>query len=115
MFSLAAVKRILLFTGATDMRKGFDGLIALVTACSENVYNGDLFVFVSRRRNHARILAFQRGGLVLVCKRLDRGRFKINLSEGSDRAEIDSVQLTMLLDGIDFARVRRPPHWTPDL
>lgn len=114
MFGLSAATRILLFTGATDMRKGFDGLIALVMASGENVYSGNLYVFVSRRRNQARILAFQRGGLVLLCKRLDRGHFKISLSEEQDRAEIDSIQLTMLLDGIDFARVRRPPHWTPD-
>jgi transposase len=26
---------------------------------------------------------------------------------------IDSTQLTMLLDGIDFGRVRRPDHWQP--
>jgi hypothetical protein len=51
---------------------------------------------------------------VVSYKRLDRGHFKIHFPEGHDRAEIDSIQLTMLLDGIDFARVRRPPHWTPD-
>jgi transposase len=27
--------------------------------------------------------------------------------------EIDATQLAMLLDGIDFGRVRRPQHWTP--
>ena len=107
--------RILLFTGATDMRKGFDGLSALVSAAGENVYSGDLFVFVSRRRNRAKIVGFQKGGLVLLYKRLDRGRFKIHLPDGEGRAELDSIQLTMLLDGIDFARVRRPEHWKPEL
>ena len=96
------------------MRKGFDGLMALVMGCGENVYSGNLYVFVSGRRNRAKILAFQKGGLVLWYKRLSRGKFKIHLPQGQDRAEIDSIQLTMLLDGIDFARVRRPPHWTPD-
>jgi transposase len=114
MLGLLTARRILLFTGATDMRKGFDGLMALVMASGENAYSGNLYVFVSGRRNRAKILAFQKGGLVLLCKRLDRGHFKIHLSEGQDRAEIDSIQLTMLLDGIDFARVRRPPHWTPE-
>jgi len=102
-----------LFTGATDMRKGFDGLIALVMASGEDVYSGNLYVFISARRNRAKILAFQKGGLVLWYKRLSQGRFTIHLPEGHDRAEIDSLQLAMLLDGIDFARVRRPQHWVP--
>ena len=114
MLGLSTATRILLFTGATDMRKGFDGLIALVMASGENVYSGNLYVFVSGRRNRAKILAFQKGGLVLWYKRLSQGRFKIHLPDDHDRAEIDSIQLTMLLDGIDFARVRRPPHWTPE-
>jgi len=113
MFGFSDTARILLFPCATDMRKGFDGLAALVSAAGENVYSGDLFVFVSRRRNRAKIVCFQKGGLVLLCKRLDRGSFKIHLPHDEDRAELDSIQLTMLLDGIDFARVRRPEHWKP--
>jgi len=70
-------------------------------------------VFVSRRRTHAKILLWQTGGLVVWQKRLDRGRFQIRLSGSGDRAELDVTQLTMLLDGIDFARVKRPTHWRP--
>jgi transposase len=62
MFGLSASKRILLFTGETDLRKGYDGLAALVTAAGENVYGGDLFVFVSSRRTSAKILLWQTGG-----------------------------------------------------
>jgi transposase len=50
---------------------------------------------------------------VVVQKRLDRGRFQVRLGEAADRAELDAAQLTMLLDGIDFARVKRPDHWKP--
>lgn len=113
MLGLLASKRILLFTGETDLRKGYDGLAALVTAAGENVYSGDLFVFVSSRRTSAKILLWQTGGMMVVGKRLDRGRFKIRQCGPGDRAELDMTQLTMLLDGIDFARVKRPPHWRP--
>ena len=113
MVGLSDSNRILLFTGATDMRKGFDGLAALVMATGENVYSGDLYVFISRRRDRAKILSFQKGGLVLWYKRLDKGRFRIHLPDAGDRAELDQVQLAMLLDGIDFARVERPQHWKP--
>ena len=113
MLGLSVATRILLFTGAIDMRKGFDGLSAVVMAAGEDVYSGNLFVFVSQRRNRAKILAFQRGGLVLWCKRLDRGRFKIHLPDSGDRAVLDPTQLAMLIDGIDFARVKRSKHWEP--
>jgi len=113
MFGLSASTRILLFTGETDLRKGYDGLAALVSATGENVYGGDLYVFVSSRRTSAKILLWRTGGMMIVQKRLDRGRFKVRLRGSADRAELDMTQLTMLLDGIDFARVERPTHWRP--
>ncbi len=113
MLGFSIATRILLFTGAVDMRKGFDGLSALVMAAGEDFYSGHLFVFISSRRNYARIRGFQRGGLVLLCKHLDRGKFKINLPDSGERAELDAMQLAMLIDWIDFARVNRPPPWEP--
>jgi transposase len=113
MLGWSVSTRILLFTGAVDMRKGFDGLTAIVAAAGEDVYSGCFYVFLSGRRDRAKILLFQKGGLELWCKRLDRGRFKVNLPEGGARVELDATQLAMLLDGIDFARVRRPRHWEP--
>jgi transposase len=113
MFGLSTATRVLLFTGETDLRKGYDGLASLVTSAGEKVYSGDLYVFVSRRRTHAKILLWRTGGLVVLQKRLDRGRFQIRVSGSGDRAELDITQLTMLLDGIDFARVKRPTHWRP--
>src|SRR3954470_6429812 len=109
MLGLTGTTRILLFTGATD----FDGLSALVSAAGENPYSGHLYVFISRRRDRAKILAFQKGGMVLWHKRLGRGRFQIHLPDAADRAELDATQLAMLVDGIDFGRVKRPRHWQP--
>lgn len=113
MLGLSVATRILLFTEAVNMRKGFDGLSAVVMAAGENIYSGCLYVFLSGRRDRAKILTFQRGGLVLWYKRLDRGRFKVNLTDRGAQAELDPTQLAMLIDGIDFARVKRPPHWEP--
>ena len=49
--------------------------------------------------------------MVLWHKRLDCGRF--GLPEAGERAELDATQLAMLVDGIDFGRVKRPRHWQP--
>ena len=67
-----------------------------------------------RRCDRVKILAWDKGGFVLVYKRLERGQFKLpHMDPSSMSVEIDATQLTMLLDGIDFGRVRRPEHWKP--
>jgi len=113
MIGLPEAVKILLFTEPTDMRKGFDGLGALVAAAGEDIYTGHLYVFLSRRRNRAKILTFQKGGFVLWYKRLERGRFRPISTTPRDRVAIDATELAMLLDGIDVASVRRATHWRP--
>jgi transposase len=112
MIGLPESVKIFLFSEPTDMRKGFDGLGGLVKTAGGDVYSGHLFVFVSRRRDRAKILTFQKGGFVLWYKRLERGRFK-PMSAPENQIEIDATQLAMLLDGIDVRRVKQPKHWQP--
>jgi transposase len=97
------------------MRKSIDGLMAIVQAeLAKDAYSGHLFVFVSRRCNRVKILTWDKGGFVLIYKRLEQGQFKLpHMDPASMSVEIDSTQLAMLLDGIDFGRVRRPVHWAP--
>jgi transposase len=97
------------------MRKSIDGLMAIVEhELQEDSYSGHLFVFVSRRCDRVKILTWDKGGFVLLYKRLERGQFKLPHMDPSVMAvQMDATQLTMLLDGIDVGRVRRPQHWTP--
>lgn len=95
------------------MRKGFDGLGALVSAAGEDLYSGHLYVFLSRRRDRAKVLAFERGGFVLWYKRLEEGCFKPLFPSAAGRVELDATQLSMLLDGIDIRHVKAPQHWQP--
>ena len=112
MLSLPASVRIYLFAEPTDMRKGHPGLYGLVVASGEDPFSGDLFVFISNRRDRAKVLTFDKGGFVLWYKRLERGRFR-HLRRGERNVELDATQLAMLLDGIDVEKVRRLEHWTP--
>jgi len=60
----------------TDMRKGFDGLSALVTeGLQRDPLNGDVYIFVSRDRVRAKVLHWDGTGLCIYAKRLERGRF----------------------------------------
>ena len=65
------------------LRKGFiqrsctnDGLYGLVVdGLDENPLSGDLFLFVNRNRNRAKILLWDGTGLCIFQKRLEQGRF----------------------------------------
>ena len=102
MLTLPGSVRIYLSTAPTDMRKGHDGLRALVEReLGADVYSGHLFVFVSRKGDRIKILAWDHGGFVLWYKRLERGRFRVPRVAPSERSvQLDGAQLTMLLDGI---------------
>jgi transposase len=107
--------RIYLSTDAVDLRRGHDGLAAVVLRhWGEALYAGHLFVFLGRRLDRCKVLFFDRGGLVLYYKRLERGRFRMPSVTGDGTAvEMDATGLAMLLDGIDVSRVRRPDPWRP--
>ena len=76
MIALPAGVQVWLAAGATDMRKGFDGLAALVqTQLAEDPFSGQLFVFRGRRGDRVKILWWDGDGMCLFAKRLERGRF----------------------------------------
>lgn len=116
MLSLPGSVRIFVAREPTDMRKGFDGLAALVRRQDADVFNGHLFVFISKRRDRIKILMWDNGGFVMYYKRLEVSRFKLpHCAHDARSVELDSAQLTMLLDGIDVSRVRRPKKWSPSV
>jgi transposase len=100
--------RIWLAAGYTDLRRGFDGLSALVqTALNENPYSGQIFVFRGRRGDKIKILwDSQDGGLCLFYKRLRAGRFVWPRAE-SGAVSLSAAQLSMLLEGIDWRAPKR--------
>ena len=58
------------------MRKSFDGLRATAIASMErDPLAGDMFLFVARDRRQARVLYWDGTGMVVIAKRLGRGRF----------------------------------------
>jgi transposase len=76
MIALPAGAKVWLAAGATDMRKGFDGLAALIQMeLAEDPFSGQLFVFRGRAGDRVKILWWDGDGLCLFAKRLERGRF----------------------------------------
>lgn len=107
--------KVYLATGATDMRKGFDSLAALVREhLGQDPLSGSLFLFVGRARDRIKILAWEGDGFCLWYKRLEEGTFRVpSPQEGGARVELRASELAMLLEGIDLARIKRRRRFRP--
>lgn len=91
MLTLPPSVRIYLAVGQVDMRRGHDGLAAIVHGQWKlDLYGGHLFVFLGRRRDRCKIL----------------------FTDGATSVAIDAHELTMLLEGIDM-NARTSARWEP--
>jgi transposase len=89
------------------MRKSFDGLSSLASgSLALDPLSGHLFVFVNKRRDRIKILYWDRDGLAVWAKRLERGTFRIPAA-AADRVEMTTAELAALLAGIDLNTARR--------
>jgi transposase len=85
----------------TDMRKGFDGLSALVAQeLARDPLSGEVFIFVSRDRVRTKVLQWDGTGLCVYAKRLERGRFACLWREDGDPPITLTIsELDLFLDG----------------
>lgn len=105
--------RVWLAAGATDMRRGFDGLARQVQqVLGQDPFGGHLFVFRGRRGDLIKVLFWDGQGLCLFAKRLERGRF-IWPQAKDGAVTLTLAQLSMLLEGIDWRMPART--WRPEM
>jgi len=77
-------------------------------ALTQNPLSGHLFLFANRRGDKLKILYWDGDGFAIWYRRLEQGTFQMPaIVAGQASAEIRSDELTMLLRGVDFTRVRR--------
>ena len=99
--------RVFVATQPADMRKSFDGLVALTRrVLGKDPVSGDLFVFVNRAATMVKVLYWRRDGFCVWAKRLERGRFAA-WSSSQPAVDISDTQLLMWLDGIELGSVRQ--------
>ena len=113
MFGVGTATRVYLALGATDMRKGFEGLHGLVRQRLElDPLSGHLFLFCNRSRTRLKVLFWDGSGLWVCAKRLEKGRFRWPQESGpAAKAAINGAELSLLLGGIDLAKTRRRVWW----
>jgi transposase len=106
--------RIYLYAKNVDMRKSFDGLLAIIQAeFQKDVRQGDLFLFLNRRLDRLKLMGWDRDGLLIVYKRLEVRTFQRPVAKpGTQHVELDTTEVAILLTGIDLASVKRRRRYT---
>lgn len=108
MIGPGANVRVYLACGVTDMRKGINGLAALIqSALRQKPASGAVFAFRGRRGDRIKLLMWDGQGFCLYYKVLEKGRFPWP-SAADGTARLTSAQLAMLWEGIDWRR----PSWS---
>ena len=110
MLSISPAVKIFLYAEPADLRRGYDGLAALVTdAMGENPLSGHLYLFINRRCNRIKLLYWATDGYAIWMKRLERGSFEMPQASDCDSlsVKITASQLALILEGIELSSVRR--------
>jgi transposase len=95
--------RVFAYTRPADLRKGFEGLSALVRQeLCHSPLSGDLFLFVNRLRHRAKILHWDGTGLCIYAKRLEKGRFACLWNESRQHLELSETELRLFIEGSDL-------------
>jgi transposase len=111
MFAIGAATQIFVATGPTDLRKGCNGLFALVRAqWDRDALAGDLFLFCNRRRDALKIFFWSEGALWVCAARLERGTYRWPAA-GTAAVTMTTAELQLLLSGIDLAGSRQRARW----
>jgi transposase len=105
MIVVTGNQRIFLYRGALDLRKGFEGLSAVIEMTfNEKPLSGGFYVFINRRRDRMKVLYWDGDGLAIWYKRLEQGTFS---KRGTDKILLDRREFFMLLEGITPKRMQK--------
>jgi len=95
-----------IYSAAIDFRKSIDGIATLIHAELHLNPSEGIYVFFNRARDKLKILAWHGNGFVLLYKRLECGKFTIPAQANVQSVTIDEKQLSWLLAGLDWEKMR---------
>ena len=108
MFALTTQQHYFLYHQPTDMRKGFNGLSGLVrNELGKDPLNGNVFIFINRRRNRMKLLVWEDSGFVLYYKMLEQGTFELPLSKEGTSGKITWQDLVLILEGVQLGSIKK--------
>ena len=98
--NFTGAEKIYIACGYTDLRKGIDGLAAIVEKSFQlDPFQSALFLFCGRRPDRIKALYWEDNGFVLLYKRLERGSFQWP-RRNSEAKAISKQQYRWLMEGL---------------
>lgn len=118
MITFSRAVRVWAYPAPTDLRKGYNGLYALVQqGLARDPLSGDLYLFVNRRRSSCKVLLWDGTGLCLFSKRLEQGRFARlwRDDEDGDAVSLTASELALFVEGCALIGSQRlsPKQFVP--
>ena len=107
--------RVWAYARPADLRKGFEGLSALVRGeLGGDPLSGHCYLFTNRTRTSAKVLVWDGTGLCIYHKRLERGRFSTlwtgEQGQPGRALTLTLSELSLFLEGCTMvARMRLSP------
>jgi transposase len=99
-------KTVYIVTGYTDMRKGIDGLAAIVQGkLNLDPYSKALFLFCGRNPRRMKGLLWEGDGFLLLYKRLEDGRFQWPRN-ATEVINMSPQQYKWLMEGLSIHQKR---------
>ena len=78
-----------------------------------NLLSGDVFVFISKRRNAIKLLRWEGDGFAIFYKRLEKGTFELpGYDSGSNSILITDNELSFILKGVALKRIKYRPRYS---
>ena len=117
MFTLSSGNTFHLYSNPTDMRKSFDGLSGIIqNTLQSNPCNGNVFIFINKRRDKIKLLHWQGISFTLYYKRLEEGTFELpeyDIQSGS--ITLSYAQIVMLVDGLTIKNISKRKQYKPEV
>jgi len=89
----------------TDMRASYDTLFAKAKeVLNQDPFSGHLFVFINSRRSSIKCLYYDGTGLVLICKRMERGTFSRINPMFRGEIVLTAAEFALFFEGADLEK-----------
>jgi transposase len=105
MLSFNRRTRVFVSKDPTDMRASYDTLFAKTKdVLSQDPWSGHLFVFMNTKRNSIKCLYYDGTGLVLICKRMEKGLFSRINPYRHGELTMTAAEFALFFEGADLEK-----------
>ena len=105
MLSFNRRTRVFVSKAPTDMRASYDTLFAKAKdVLNQDPWSGHLFVFMNTKRNSIKCLYYDGTGLVLICKRMEKGLFSRINPYRHGELTMTAAEFALFFEGADLQK-----------